>query len=315
MLLEVAAHAKINLILAVFERRPDGLHNIGSLMQALELHDSLIISCESSSSSLPTSRTPQRPFSVQIECEGFDVPTNEDNLVYSAAKAVLEAANVAARVAIRIIKRIPVAAGLGGGSSDAAATILALNHLLDLGWGRDRCAQIGATLGSDGPFFFYQPAALVFGDGRDVKPVKLLSPQWVVLVKPALDISTSWAYKCLDQSRTDPVSNHGCLSAQSLRALLAMPMSIPTLYCHFDNDFQLVMEEQFPELRSLRNALIASGADVAMLSGSGSTVFGVYSHEATARVACKNIQSLHGHRAWVTKTQVIEPAIITDTTS
>ena len=186
--LEVIAPAKINLILSVLDRRPDGYHNIWSLMQMLDLHDSIQLSCDVPADALEAEGAHPKPLPITIECSDARLPCNEENLVYRAARAVMEKAGVQPQLHIRIIKRIPIAAGLGGGSSDAAATIQALNRLLRLGWGRVECAQLGADIGSDVPFFFHGPTSIVRGEGSDVCPVTVTTSQWVVLVKPPFDI-------------------------------------------------------------------------------------------------------------------------------
>ena len=152
----VNAPAKVNLVLRVLDRRPDGYHNLWSVMQTVGLDDELHVTLSARAG-------------VRLECREASVPTDARNLAVRAAAAVLERAGKAARapgVEIRLVKRIPVSAGLGGGSSDAAATIVALNALLELGWSRQDMAKVGEPLGSDVPFSFPRPPHWCAGAAR-----------------------------------------------------------------------------------------------------------------------------------------------------
>jgi 4-diphosphocytidyl-2-C-methyl-D-erythritol kinase len=186
--LVVRAPAKINLTLDVLGRRPDGYHALRSVMQTLELHDTLEL----------------RPApAIRFAC---DVPAlaGEDNLVPRAARLLRTATGYAGGVDVTLHKRIPVNAGLGGGSSDAAATLLALNRLWGLALTPERLAELGAALGSDVPFFFYAPLALVSGRGEVVEALPPAPPAFVVLLQPPCGLSTAQVFAAL------PPTRYGC---------------------------------------------------------------------------------------------------------
>ena len=302
--LEVIAPAKINLILSVRDQRPDGYHNIWSLMQMLELHDSLLLSCDLTEDALEAVGAHQKPMAITIECSDARLPRNEENLVYRAASAVMEKAGVQPKLHIQVIKRIPVAAGLGGGSSDAAATIQAMNHLLRLGWGTAECARLGADIGSDVPFFFHGPTSIVRGAGSDVRPVRVTTSQWVVLVKPSFDISTAWAYQHLDEWRASQGENRRSAEDEAVQTFLQSSQSTEDLYPYCWNAFEQIMEKQFPVLGAIRQEHDFLGANLAMLSGSGSTVFGIYPSENSAETAKRTFLEYGNYQVWVTKTKV-----------
>src|SRR5438093_554009 len=182
----VLAPAKVNLILKVLDRRPDGYHNIWSLMHTVGLEDELRF------------RLTRRSTGVRLHCDDAALPTDGRNLVAQAASLVLERAGLPADRAmgleIRLTKRIPVSAGLAGGSSDAAATIAGLNRLLGLGWSPEEMARVGQAVGSDVPFFFFAPSALVRGRGEEVAPVTFTGERWVALVHAGFPLEPRWAY-------------------------------------------------------------------------------------------------------------------------
>ncbi|MBQ27347.1 MAG: 4-(cytidine 5'-diphospho)-2-C-methyl-D-erythritol kinase [Nitrospiraceae bacterium] len=307
--IEVIAPAKINLILSVLDRRPDGYHNIWSLMQMLELHDSIVVSCDMLPEAHDVAGSHQKPLPITLECSDARLPCNKENLVYRAAIAVMEKAAVYPKLHIRIIKQIPIAAGLGGGSSDAAATIQALNRLLRLGWGNAECAQIGAGIGSDVPFFFHGPTSIVRGKGSELFPVTVKSPRWVVLVKPPFDISTSWAYEQLDEWRALQGERRRFTDDETVQTLLQSPRSNEEIYPYCWNAFEQVMEERFPVLAMIRQEHHDFGANLAMLAGSGSTVFGVYPSEDIAIAAKRKFLDHENYQVWATKMKVAQPPL------
>ncbi|NJN68983.1 MAG: 4-(cytidine 5'-diphospho)-2-C-methyl-D-erythritol kinase [Nitrospira sp.] len=265
----VCAPAKINLVLRILDRRPDGYHNLWSLMQTVRLEDELSISINHTHSA------------ITLGCDDPSLNTDSSNLVYRAAAAVLERSKQPVGVDIALAKRIPMGAGLGGGSSDAAATIIGLNRILKLGWSPQEMAQVGQTLGSDVPFFFFAPSATVAGRGEKVTPVRMTGGRWIVLVNPSFPVETKWAYRQLSESRTGvvPVS-------RSHAALEAVPeLSWKQVLETAENDFETPVFKAYPLLCDIKQELTARGAEVALLSGSGATVFGVFFDETSARHA------------------------------
>lgn len=281
---EVSAPGKINLILRVLDRRPDGYHNLWSVMQAVELADTVIVEDGGGADG------------IHVSCEGADLPTDSTNLAYQAAARVLARLGRRPRLRLHIRKRLPVAAGVGGGSSDAAAVIDALARLFDTGWSREEMAGLGQEIGSDVPFFFFGPTALVEGRGERVSPLRVDGGGWLVLVNPGIAISTGWAYERLAAARVGR-------TVPAAPSLALARLSWPDVLAAAQNDFGPVMEQEFPALRDLRQLLLERGAQVALLSGSGSTVFGVFSTESAARIAAEGLDCRPGWRVWVTRTQ------------
>lgn len=265
----IRAPAKINLILRILDRRPDGYHNLWSIMHTVGLEDELLIKLAP-----PTD-------GIRLTCNAQTLAVDQSNLVYKAASAVLDRTQQSVGLDIELRKRIPMGAGLGGGSSDAAATIIGLNHLLQLGWSRDRMAEVGQSLGSDVPFFLFSPSAVVAGRGEAVTPMTIEGRRWVLLVKPGFGVETKWAYQELAATRgaVRPLSaGHVELDQRKL-------ISWPQLATAAENDFEPSVFVRYGLLREIKQTLHAQGAEVALLSGSGSTVFGLFRDESTARHA------------------------------
>lgn len=272
----ISAPAKVNLILRILDRRSDGYHNLWSLMETVGLEDELAISLNRNHSE------------IRLHCGGSDLRSDPTNLVYRAALAVRDRINQKPGLEIVLTKRIPLGAGLGGGSSDAAATIMALNTLLDLGWSPTQMAAVGEPLGSDVPFFFFGPSAVVSGRGEQVQPVALNGHRWFVLVNPGFPVETKWAYHELAATRAGvaPLSP-GHAALQNARTVTWDHLVTLT-----ENDFERPVLGAHPVLREIKMRLLAEGAETALLSGSGATVFGVFKEERDAhRVAA----SYEGH--------------------
>ncbi len=284
--LTVAAPAKVNLILRVLDRRTDGYHNLWSLMQTVGVEDELTLSQDPHHSA------------IRLHCDQPSLKTDSSNLVYRAAAAVLEHTAQTVGLDIRLAKRIPMGAGLGGGSSDAAATIMGLNRLLRLGWSAKKMAKIGQGLGSDVPFFMFAPAAIVAGRGEQVTPVRISGTRWVVLVNPGFEVETKWAYQQLSATRVgvQPISD--VHRAFERGADLFWEQILQAA----DNDFEVPVFKAFPTLQHIKQQLLAEGAETALLSGSGATVFGVFHDETTARQAQNSFQAEPQFKVFVTST-------------
>lgn len=261
-MIALKAPAKINLSLRVLGRRPDGYHDIDSLMQMVGLYDDVAVA--------PGRR------GLDVFVEGADLPGGPGNLVYDAATALAKAAGVSTGASIRLTKRIPIGAGLGGGSSDAAAALMALSRLWGLRWTRTRLAELGAGLGSDVPFFFFGPTARVTGRGelvaRTTRPRLVGEPrpsEWAVLVNPGFSVSTRWAFERLTTGG----------SIVTIPRLLEAPVSAP---CPVENSLESVTASSYPVIEEIKRWLRDAGAGVALMSGSGPTVFGLFSSRAEA---------------------------------
>lgn len=265
----VPAPAKINLVLRILDRRSDGYHNLWSLMQTVRLEDALSISIN------------QHGSTITLRCDDASLKTDASNLVYRAAVAVLEQAGHAIGIDITLTKRIPMGAGLGGGSSDAASTIMGLNRLLNLGWSKKKMAEVGQALGSDVPFFLYAPTAIIEGRGEKVTPIHIEGTRWIVLVNPGFPVETRWAYQQLSAGRTGVVpvsSTHAALGA-------ACPLTWGEVVKQTENDFEAPVFNAHPTLRDIQQQLVRTGAEAALLSGSGATVFGVFRDQVDAHRA------------------------------
>jgi 4-diphosphocytidyl-2-C-methyl-D-erythritol kinase len=283
----VRAPAKINLVLRVLDRRSDGFHAIWSLMQTVELCDDLCIAIH-----------PGSPPAVELRCDDSVLPADQTNLVYRAAVLVLERTRRQVRIVIDLQKRIPMGAGLGGGSSDAAATILGLNHLLGMKWPRATMEEIGQLLGSDVPFFFAAPTAVAMGRGERVVPVELPATRWVVLVNPGFPVDTRWAYRQLSSSRSGvrPVS-------ESLRGLEQKAvLTWDEILRLAENDFESPVFAAHAILAEIKARLIFEGAESALLSGSGATVFGLFADREKAMKAQASLQTTPQFKVYVVET-------------
>jgi len=275
--------AKINLILRVGDRLPNGFHSLWSLMQTVALTDELTIETDTSFTGL------------RFECADFvrDRPT--DNLVYRAAEMVWQKAGASVGIKITLQKQIPIAAGLGGGSSDAAATIMGLNRLLGCDWSLADMIALGKQIGSDVPFFFAAPTAVVEGIGEEISPVRLSGERWMLLVNPGFPIHTKTAYQRLDERRGDGRQVDPASPDLNGKAPLLWEEVIPRI----KNDFEDVLLDDYPELRRLKEELLQAGAEAAVVSGSGATVFGVFTDATQAHRAKSRFARFPQYRAFV----------------
>ena len=255
------APAKINTCLHVLGKRADGYHELAMLMQPISLYDEIEIICTEGSS-------------VQVNCPGVEMPADAENITALAAKALLREAGIDCSVVINLEKNIPVAAGLGGGSSDAATVLLGLNEMLNLGFSREQLMDIGVTLGADVPFFIFGGAAWATGIGDVLEPVTSMPDLWYVLVNPGVAVSTAWVYGNL--MLTSPVD------ADKLRWF---PGTVEEFVRLLHNDLEQVTVRRYPIVGEIKQRLLQCGAVGSLMSGSGPTVFGVFNSEEAARKA------------------------------
>ena len=278
------APAKINLGLRVLNRGSDGYHELRTVFQTISLADQLTIHYD-----------PRGDGEVALAC---DVPSlaTSDNLAVRAAQSLLRAGGWPGHVAIDLKKRIPVGAGLGGGSSDAAALLLALRRMLKPRPHREMLAEVAAGLGSDVPFFLQGGRALGLGRGEEVYPLADQPRRWLVLVAPEIFVSTAEAYRSLSKSRARLTAAERQLIINGFQVNIVAseesaaldPAKLPI------NDFESVVFQQFPALKEWKKRLMEAGASVSMMSGSGSAVFGVFSSLRRARQACKVLRGFGG---------------------
>ena len=255
------ARAKLNLTLDILNLREDGFHEVEMIMQTIELADVVELSQSSNGIefSLDTS---------EIE-GGENIPADEKNLAY---RAILEVQGYCKKnfgVAINLTKKIPAAAGLGGGSADAAAVIRGLNFLYDLNLTERDLCKIGAKVGSDVPFCVLEGTYLAKGRGEILRELLPLKKYSVVLVKPPVDISTAWAYKTFDTLPAESVNHPPTYKIlEFFRA-----RDFEHAFENFSNVLEPVAQKIFPELEHYKERMRNAGAKVAMMTGSGSTIF------------------------------------------
>ena len=265
MTVVVEAPAKINLRLQVSGRRPDGYHELGMIMQRVSLCDRLTIALDSSPG-------------VRVSCPALSLSAGEENIAARAARRMLALAGRDTGVEIVIDKRIPVAAGLGGGSADAAAVMQALNGMLGLDLGRDALMREGVVLGADVPFFLFGQSAWAVGIGEILTPFPL-PRAWYLLVNPGLPVSTAWVY-----------GNLGLTSLGRVAKMPRFPQTMGELAGLLHNDLERITVGRYPLLAQIKERLLAAGAVGSLMSGSGPTIFGLFADEEAAQSASDELQ-------------------------
>ena len=268
------APAKINWSLYVLDKRADGYHNILSLMQCIGLYDTLTF-CHSE----------------QLEVvSDMEIPI-EQNLVFKAARILQQVTATKKGARIELKKEIPSGAGLGGGSSDAACTLAGLNKLWGLGLDRPGLKEIGCTLGSDVPFFFDCPSAMAGGRGEILTPVDIVTAYTLLLIKPLVSVSTACAYGAVDWSKRlvelTKTGNNVDNIKLIFEALNTGDFAALKLLAH--NDFEDCVIQQYPVIGILKQGLLDDGADLALMSGSGSAVFGLFKDGQSAEKAAERV--------------------------
>ena len=258
--LTMPSPAKVNLRLEVLWKRKDGYHELKTIIQRIDLCDTLEISLVVGEG-------------LHVSCEGEGAPQGVDNIVYHAAKSILDRYNKNVGIRIFIKKRIPLAAGLGGGSSNAATTLMALNKLLGLGLTKNELMRMGTQLGADVPFFILEKPALATGIGDRLKEIELPSPIWMVLINPKISVSTAWVYKNLNIRLTRKGNNIN---------MLPLRLAISDLADFLHNDLETVTIKEYPEIQGIKEQLVNKGATGSLMSGSGPTVFGIFPNKKTA---------------------------------
>ncbi len=252
--------AKINLWLEVLGKRPDGYHELSSLMVPIAIYDELELQTTSGE--------------ISLVCSHPEVPQSADNLAWKAAERYRQGAGLQLGVRIRLNKNIPVGAGLGGGSADAGAVLLAMNRLCGQALSPEQLHEVARQLGADVPFFLYREPMLATGIGEKLQPVASVPSYPLVLIKPSFAVSTRSVYQRLKLTRGE--------SRIKIAAFLAHPWPLQDLV---ENDLESVTLDEYPVLAEIKQWLLERGAVAALMSGSGPTVFGVFqTREAAQRV-------------------------------
>ena len=268
--LQLKAPAKVNYLLDVLGKRADGYHDLRMIMQRVDLCDDIEISLSDR-------------LGIRVVCGRAGVPDGPGNIAWRAADALVKLSGRQVGIDISITKKIPVAAGLGGGSSDAATVLMGVNELLELGLSDQRLMEIGVKLGADVPFFIFKKAALAEGIGDKLSALEKVPELWIVLVNPGIHVSTAWVYQNLQLTtkRDVAIVSRSYGSLDEVCAVLS-------------NDLEPVTITRFPAVGELKQMLIAAGARGSLMSGSGSTVFGLFAEESQARRAADEIAKSRG---------------------
>lgn len=273
--LVIKCPAKVNLSLDVVDRRDDGYHNLRMIMHTVKLFDILTVTAY-----------PSPITEITLTSNLKFLPVDERNLCFKSAKLFLEKANLTARVNIKIQKTIPVGAGLGGGSTDAAGTLLALNTLFDSPFGKSALSDLAKTIGADVPFFIYGGCMLAEGIGEILSPLPTLENAVFLLAKPKYGISTPYVYKNLE---IEKVCNHPDIDA----AISAITQNdFDKLGKVAGNVLETVVTKEHSEIEHYKQIMNNHGAIYSLMSGSGSTVFGVYKALEDAESAAKELKKL-----------------------
>lgn len=260
--MRVRAYAKINLGLHVLGKRSDGYHSIETVFRLINLYDEL--------------EMVQNDQGLQFSSNDPSLEADRTNLCMRAANLLRELTGCHTGVEMRLTKRIPIGAGLGGGSSDAAATLRGLTKLWSLDISTEELQTISASLGSDVPFFFTGQTAYATGRGELLESMVLPLPYSILVATPPIHVSTAWAYSSLSLDPAQKRPNLRELLSAGLRDALILRKELT-------NDFEDTVFRQYPEIRGLKEKILAGGAELALMSGSGSSAFGLFSSAEKAK--------------------------------
>lgn len=275
--MQILAPAKVNLSLKILGQRSDDFHELDTLIVPISLYDEI--------------RIDKGRHGIKFRCDDPSVPQGDDNLAVRAVKAFLEITKIEPAISIELKKKIPHGAGLGGGSSDAASVLLALNELFEAKLSRKVLAEMAEPIGSDVPFFLFQSAALCKGHGEMVSPVKLKRQFSILLLKPAFAVSTAWAYSRWQNSREIPAIRY---EAQEIAEQA------------FVNDLERPVFEKFVFLAQLKMWLLSQPeVGAALMSGSGSTMFAVIRPNADADSVAKRAKAALDPELWTCACETI----------
>jgi 4-diphosphocytidyl-2-C-methyl-D-erythritol kinase len=259
--IHLQSYAKINWTLDVLFKREDGYHELRTIYQTVSLHDELRLSETSGA--------------IEIACDDPRVPCDETNLAFKAALLLREVTGTSKGARIEIEKRIPVAAGLGGGSSNAAATLMGLIKLWKIEIEESELIRIAASLGSDVPFFLIGGTALGVGRGEEVYPIEEVHSEHLLLVNPGFAVSTREAYENLLRLTTSEAANIIPFTLLAAKGISELPLVAR-------NDLEEPVLAAYPEISEVKQRLLSLGARHALMSGSGATVFGVFDNSEMA---------------------------------
>jgi 4-diphosphocytidyl-2-C-methyl-D-erythritol kinase len=285
---KIRAPAKINLSLRVVGKRADGYHELDTIMVPVSLYDEIEIH------RIRRTVAGQSEFSalIAIRCNHPEVPLGADNLAYRAAELLMRKAKLRQPIAIQIKKQIPVGAGLGGGSTDAAAVLVGLNRMWKLGLSVRQLERLALQLGADVPFFIRAKPARARGIGEKLRVLAQLPSRWLVLVYPGFPVATAWVYRNLPSK----------LTKVSVNTSITTPLeNLDTLDKLLVNDLEQVTMRRYPEIGRVKSMLSRAGAAGVLMSGSGSSVFGVFKSKQSAEHAFSRMEHEEGVQAFLVR--------------
>ncbi len=259
----VRAYAKINIGLHILGKRTDGFHDIETVFHQINLYDTIALH--------------EADSDITFRCDDPTLPIDATNLCIRAARLLMDITGSANGVEIHLQKRIPVGAGLGGGSSDAAAVLKGMRKLFGLDISNAELRTLAASLGSDAPFFIDGGSAYATGRGELLETLDLDIPAWILVATPPVSISTAWAYSAVNPTNSTT-------AREDLRTVLTEYFRRHDALCsRLRNDFEPIVFEHYPEVAAIKHQMLDAGADVALMSGSGSSVFGLFQDEQRAQ--------------------------------
>ncbi len=267
--LTVKANAKINLSLAIKFQRKDGYHELELIFQEIDFADRLILS---------------KATGINFTTDSQELSGETDNLCVQAGRLLMESCKIPG-LKIHLEKQLPIGAGLGGGSSDAAAVLKGGLHLYNIKISDDVLAGLAAELGADVSFFLKGGAAYGTGKGEILEPIEICANYYILLVLPEIKISTGWAYKNLNLALTREYTNH------KFRGFRFQILRLTDFKSEFHNDFEKSIFQDYPQLAEIKKELYAQGAVFASLSGSGSTLYGLYPSTSAVKTAFRTMKN------------------------
>lgn len=269
--LTLQAPAKVNLRLKVLNRRSDGYHNLINIMERVSIHDEVDIKIVEKG--------------LTVECDHESVPEDEENIAFKALKEILAYSSRNVGVEVKIKKNIPVASGMGGGSSNAAAVIKGINQMLKLKLPKEKLLQIGTKVGADVPFFLFEGPAVAEGIGEQLKKIKAMPKLLFLIINPGIRVSTAAVYNKFNGRVVDDDELSEIPNAYRTKKDVAKILS---------NDLERITIKEFPVIGEIKDAMLSQGAIASMMTGSGSTVFGLFSDKNKLTKAYDSIMKQAG---------------------
>lgn len=264
------AYAKINLGLDVIGRLPNGYHEVKMIMQTVGIYDVLTLE--------------KIPEGIMVTTDNGELPTDENNLIYKSAKLMLDRYHLSGGVKIHLEKNIPIAAGMAGGSTDAAATFIGMNELFEIGATQEALRELGVKVGADVPYCIMGGTALAEGIGEVLSPLPAPKDCYLLIAKPDINVSTKYVYEHLD---AEGVEKHPDIDGM-IQAL--KQESLDGVIERLGNVLETVTVKKYPIIQDIKQIMLENGAEGSLMSGSGPTVFGIFKEEEKAKKALQILQ-------------------------